>query len=245
MKRAAVSISAVIVGLFLVASLAGFASAGAEANVIHACYKNETGSGQLRILVATDSCKKNEMALDWNIAGPPGPQGPPGPLGPQGPAGPEGKIGPAGPAGPQGPSGPAGPAGPQGKQGADGPEGPAGPLGPQGPAGPQGPQGAQGPQGPQGPAGPAGPGLSSLEVAEGLSPLNSDDDKTILVLCPAGKQVMGGGASIGGPSSVALTESDFYLDDFGKRVGWLARASETSPTGAPWILVAHALCAAL
>ena len=228
MKRAAVSISAVIVGLFLVVSLAGFASAGAEASAIHACYKNETGAGQVRILVGSDSCKKNEMALDWNIAGPPGPQGPAGPLGPQGPAG------------PQGPSGPSGPAGPQGKQGAAGPQGPAGP---DGPAGPQGPQGAQGPQGPQGPAGPAGPGLSSLEVAEGLSPLNSDDDKTLLVLCPAGKQVMGGGASIGGPSSVALTESDFYLDDFGKRVGWLARASETSPTGAPWILVAHALCA--
>jgi hypothetical protein len=230
-KRAAVSISAVIVGLFLLVSLAGFASAGAEASAIHACYKNETGAGQLRILVGSDSCKKNEMALDWNIAGPPGPEGPAGPLGPQGPAG------------PQGPSGPSGPAGPQGKQGAAGPQGPAGPDGPQGPAGPQGPQGAQGPQGPQGPAGPAGPGLSSLEVAEGLSPLNSDDDKTLLVLCPAGKQVMGGGASIGGPSSVALTESDFYLDDFGKRVGWLARASETSPTGAPWILVAHALCA--
>jgi collagen triple helix repeat protein len=229
-KRAAVSISAVIVGLFLVASLAGFASAGAEANVIHACYKNETGAGQLRILVATDSCKKNEMALDWNIAGPPGPQGPAGPLGPQGPAGPQGKIGPAGPAGPQG------------KQGLTGPQGPAGPAGPQGPAGAQGPQG---PAGAQGPAGPAGPGLSGLEVVEGLSPLNSDDDKTLLVLCPVGKQVMGGGASIGGPSSVALTESDFYLDDFGKRIGWLARASETSPTGAPWILVAHALCAAV
>ena len=42
-----------------------------------------------------------------------------------------------------------------------------------------------------------------------------------------------------------LTESDFYMDDAGRRVGWLARASETSPSDAPWILVAHALCAAL
>ncbi|HEY3208723.1 MAG TPA: hypothetical protein VGL18_02890 [Actinomycetota bacterium] len=82
-------------------------------------------------------------------------------------------------------------------------------------------------------------------MAEELSQLNSDDDKAVLVYCPAGKQAMGGGASIGGPSSVALTESDFYMDDAGNRIGWLARASETYPTGAPWILVAHALCAAL
>jgi hypothetical protein len=142
-----------------------------------------------------------------------------------------------GPAGPQGPAGPAGPEGLQGPAGDDGKQGPAGPSGPQGPAG------AQGPAGPQGPPGPQGPGLTGLQVAEELSQLNSDDDKTILVLCPVGEHALGGGATIGGPSSVALTVSDFYWEDAGARVGWVARASETVSTGAPWVLVAHALCA--
>jgi Collagen triple helix repeat (20 copies) len=223
-KRVTLGGSAAVAGLLLVASLSGFASAhGGDANRIHACVKaDQGGGGLLRIVGPNDTCKKNETALDWDITGPPGPPGPPGPEGQQGPAG---------------------PVGPPGPMGAEGPSGPIGPQGPGGPPGPAGPQGPQGPAGLQGPPGPPGPGLSGLEVTEHLSELSSEDDKVVLVLCPVGKQAMGGGASIGGPSSVALTESDFYFDGAGNRIGWLARASEAIPTDAPWILVSHALCA--
>jgi hypothetical protein len=80
-------------------------------------------------------------------------------------------------------------------------------------------------------------------VVEELSALNSENSKVILALCPTGMQAVGGGASIGGPDQVALADSDFYMDLNGMRIGWLARASETTPTGVDWILVAHALCA--
>jgi hypothetical protein len=76
-----------------------------------------------------------------------------------------------------------------------------------------------------------------------ISGVNSDSPKLITADCPSGKQAIGGGAQIGGPDVVALTESDFELDSNGNRVGWLARATETSGTGTPWALVVHALCA--
>ena len=54
----------------------------------------------------------------------------------------------------------------------------------------------------------------------------------------------GGGASIGGPDQVALADSDFYLDLYGNRVGWLVRANEVQPVSVAWVLVGHALCSA-
>jgi hypothetical protein len=131
-------------------------------------------------------------------------------------------------------TGPAGPAGPPGPSGLAGPKGDAGPAGP---AGPQGPEGSQGPQGP------AGPGLGDLQVVEELSAMNSDNTKVVLVLCPAGTQAVGGGASIGGPDQVALADSDFYVDQFGNRVGWLVRANEVQSVNVAWVLVGHVLCA--
>jgi hypothetical protein len=143
---------------------------GPSADVIHACFN--PNSGEIKIVNGGDTCKNNEIALDWNGVGPqgaPGPVGPAGPQGPQGEVGPAGPAGPAGPEGPQGAPGPVGPVGPQGPQGEVGPAGAAGPEGPQGmpgpvgPVGPAGPQGevgsvgAAGPEGPQGVPGPVGP----------------------------------------------------------------------------------------
>ena len=219
---------------FLLVGLSSFASAhGGDPTQIHGCYK--TG-GNLRVVAPLESCKPGETALDWNIAGPQGPAGPLGPTGPAGPAGPQGVQGPAGPQGPQGP---------QGAEGAVGPSGPAGPAGPQGPEGPAGPEGPQGPAGPEGPQGPPGPGLGNLMVVEEISPINSADSKAVLARCPLGGVAVGGGAGIGGPNSVALAESDFYFDDSGARIGWIARAQESVPTSADWVLVAHVLCAPL
>jgi hypothetical protein len=89
--------------------------------VINACVKKK--DGRVRIVAASASCRRNELALAWNA------QGQPGPAGPAGPAGRAGATGPAGSAGA------AGPKGEPGARGATGVAGPAGPAGPQGPAG--------------------------------------------------------------------------------------------------------------
>jgi hypothetical protein len=89
---------------------------GGDATLIHACVRmrhpgnddnrdadSASGArsklGSIRIIAADEECKKNEVALDWNIQGPAGPQGPQGDVGPVGPPGP------AGPAGSNGVSG--------------------------------------------------------------------------------------------------------------------------------------------
>ena len=220
-------------GLLLVANLAASALAnGDESNQIHACYG--PGNSELRLVHSSEDCKKNETYIGWNMTGPAGETGPQGPAGPRGPEGPAGTAGLQGPQGDRGATGPAGPAGA---------EGPAGPRGAEGPAGPVGPAGPAGPAGLEGPRGPAGPGLASLEVVEVISDADSQSPKLLMADCPSGKQAVGGGAQIGGPDVVALTESDFNLDADGNRTGWLARATETQPTGTPWALVVHVLCA--
>jgi hypothetical protein len=54
-----------------------------------------TRDGTLRIVGATESCKKGESLLVWNVSGPTGPQGPAGDTGPAGPAGATGPAGPS------------------------------------------------------------------------------------------------------------------------------------------------------
>jgi len=146
-------------------------------SVIYACIGPD---GPARVIGPSETCRPNEVRVQWDAAGQQGPKGPTGdagatgPQGPQGAQGSQGSTGPAGPggaqgvAGPQGAEGPQGPRGDQGGQGpiggqgttgatgAQGPTGPAGVDGPQGPVGAQGPQGEQGAQGPAGPVGEAG-----------------------------------------------------------------------------------------
>jgi hypothetical protein len=174
--------------------------------------------------------------------GPAGPAGPKGDVGAAGPVGPAGAVGPVGPMGPSGPAGadglagPAGPAGPQGLQGLQGLQGergdagPAGPIGPVGPAGPAGPQGVQGPQGPQGPMGPIGPqgpagqnGVSGYqkvlsEVA--TAALNPGTSSFFVVLCPVGKQPVGGGFEVFGGSGAQLSLIASHPYDNSPTVGW-------------------------
>lgn len=100
-----------IAAVTVVAGAALFGGAGVEAQApaqIHAC---QDGSGRLRMVTATESCKADEPRIVWNAAGTAGNAGPVGPAGPQGPAG---NAGPQGPAGAEGPAGPAGPQGPAG-----------------------------------------------------------------------------------------------------------------------------------
>ena len=62
---------------------------------------------------------------------------------------------------------------------------------------PAGPQGLRGETGPAGPAGPAGaPGLSGVEVVKSAGlPIAVGEQKGSTATCPAGKRVIGGGAS--------------------------------------------------
>jgi len=84
---------------------------------------------------------------------------------------------------------------PAGQRGPEGPQGPAGEAGPQGPAGEVGTQGPQGPAGPQGPEGPAG--LSGVETVVSNNFSNQVRlEATATATCPAGKQVIGGGADL-------------------------------------------------
>jgi len=153
MKRTANYFGCALIALLVLFSWTARINAQ-DNNTIYACYQRN--SGELRKVNSPVDCRNSEVAVAWNI------QGPPGPIGPTGPAGPRGATGPVGPAGPQGATGPVGPAGPQGTTG------PVGPAGPQGDPGLQGPRGFVGPQGPHGPAGPeGGPRAFAIVLPEG------------------------------------------------------------------------------
>ena len=136
-----------------------------------------------------------------------------------------------------------------GPQGSVGPEGPAGPQGEQGMTGPTGLQGEPGEPGPAGPTGPPGVGLSGLERVRVASPMDSQSLKTVGADCPAGKIVVGGGASVVGDTpfptnaiaylvaSTALTRVG--SEDLGS---WFARAGEPVPSDREWQLVATVWC---
>lgn len=119
-KRAVRLAGALVAGaaLLCVAGLVSAHPGPVEPGIIHACAKN--GNGDLRVVAATESCKNNETARDWNAQGIQGIQGV------QGVKGDKGDKGDTGAMGPQGPQGNTGAQGPQGNTGAVGPQGPAG-----------------------------------------------------------------------------------------------------------------------
>jgi hypothetical protein len=89
-------------------------------------------------------------------------------------------------------------------------------------------------------------GLSGLETVGASSTFDSSKSKTLVVRCPAGKRLVGGGAGAWGramifvPDGIALTASHPY-----EETGWLAAAHETVPTEQDWFLRANAVCAAV
>lgn len=113
-------------------------------------------------------------------------QGVKGDTGPQGIQGEKGETGAQGPQGIQGIQGEKGETGAQGPQGIQGEKGETGATGATGPIRPQGPQGIQGVQGPTGLSGWVRVTGTEQVVAVGTS-------KTLMVACPAGKSVLGGG----------------------------------------------------
>ena len=89
-------------------------------------------------------------------------------------------------------------------------------------------------------------GLSGLETVGASSTFDSNNSKTLVVRCPAGKRLIGGGAGAWGramifvPNGLVLTASHPYDEN-----GWLAAAHETVPTEQEWFLRANAVCAAV
>lgn len=81
-------------------------------------------------------------------------------------------------------------AGIKGDIGPIGPSGPAGPTGPPGPSGPAGPSGATGPTGAQGPA---GTGVSGYQIVELDVDIAAKSTRAVVLDCPTGKVVLGGG----------------------------------------------------
>jgi len=105
--------------------------------------------------------------------------------------------------------------------------GPPGPTGPPGGPGPVGPVGETGPPGPQG-----DPGLLGYEVVSRPFSLASTGQSTMMVPCPPGKTVLGGGAK-------PLTPTVGILGSYPMQGGW----SLTLGTNGAASGIAYAVCA--
>jgi collagen triple helix repeat protein len=217
----------------LLAGSAGVAFAtgqiiGAD-GTISGCYRTNSGTGdseqkgQLRVVAAGESCKNNELAIQWSQQGPKGNQGIPGPKGDAGPQGIQGQPGEKGDVGPQGP------------QGIEGQPGEKGDAGPQGPEGKQGLRGLQGEKGDAGPAGPAGTsGLSGQQVVSTSIVVPPVQVRTLRADCPAGTVVVGGGHSGG-----LLVRASHPGGPFDR--SWIVEAYNADVIGA-YTLFAYAIC---
>jgi hypothetical protein len=116
------------------------------------------------------------------------------------------------------------------------------PPGPPGPAGQKGEKGDKGDRGEKGDAGAQGaPGIGGLVLAFGGSESNSNPLKSFTVPCPAGKRVLGGGASIlgAGAPQVAITQ----LEPHSSLQTLFVSARELVSTTASWQAIGFATCA--
>ena len=102
----------------------------------------------------------------------------------------------------------------------------------------------RGPAGPAGaPGAPGAPGMSGLVMVGAVSTFDSTPWKTVVVRCPEGKRLVGGGGGAWGramiyvPDGLTLTASHPLEDG-----AWLAAAHEVTPTDDNWFVRANALC---
>lgn len=111
--------------------------------------------------------------------------------------------------------------------------------------GPQGDKGARGPAGVPGPAGPAGAqgpaGVSGYQIVTASGPTDSTPFKTLVVNCPAGQSVLGGGVS---PETASQTDTLVVVNSYpSQSTQWFVSARDLTPSTSSWTLAAYATCA--
>jgi hypothetical protein len=111
-----------------------------------------------------------------------------------------------------------------------------------GPTGARGPKGTTGTTGPTGRKGATGQtGISGYEVVTVNSSSDTTDYKTVTATCPAGKQIIGGGAGVfwvlGAPTPHPKLISSFIYNG-----GWYGEADDGG-AGARWYIQSQAICA--
>ena len=81
-------------------------------------------------------------------------------------------------------------------------------------------------------------------VGKASGAVSATSPQAVTAECPAGKQVVGGGAKIvpGDATVVQMTESAPFVAADGKRTGWTA-AAQTSEAGKTFAVEAIAICA--
>lgn len=131
-----------------------------------------------------------------------------------------------------------------------------GPPGAAGPPGAQGPQGSQGPKGPSGPRGAQGiqgsPGISGYEIVTAVETEAAPGPTLLLTSdvadCPAGKTVLGGGASAladqgGGVYTLAGAGDVIQSQPLSDGTGWRARFAIDNPLQKGFQMTVFAICA--
>jgi hypothetical protein len=89
--------------------------------------------------------------------------------------------------------------------------------------------------------------LKNVTYVTETSVNDSEAEKFVTATCPAGKEVIGGGARInaGGAVKVAVSASYPAVSGTNSRYGWIAGGRETPEEGGSWQVVAYAICAEL
>jgi hypothetical protein len=72
------------------------------------------------------------------------------------------------------------------------------------------------------------------------SAADSSSPKSVVVTCPAGKKVIGGGARVTGSGAAEVGVVEEYPNAVNQ---WSTLAREQDVTGSSWTLTAHAICA--
>lgn len=99
----------------------------------------------------------------------------------------------------------------------------------------------RGPRGPQGPPGatgaPGAPGVSGYELVHVSTASDSISPKTMSVVCPGGKKVVGGGgyASL---DAYTVVSASWPVSDG----GWGLKGVEVTPTSQSWSMHGYAIC---
>jgi hypothetical protein len=89
--------------------------------------------------------------------------------------------------------------------------------------------------------------VKDVSYESATSANNSEDEKSITVNCPSGKEAIGGGARINSAAGVKVAINGSYPEVAADnaRTGWIASGRETPEEADNWQIVAYVVCASL